>query len=72
VAVSKADKAMEYVDYAKHCLKAARRFPERETRIIFREMAAEWTALAGEAVEQEVTQHAQAARPAKKPAKARS
>jgi hypothetical protein len=72
VAASKADKAMEYVDYAKHCLKAARRFPDRETRMVFREMAAAWTALAGEAVEQEVVLRAQAARPAKKPAKARS
>jgi hypothetical protein len=71
VAASKADKAMEYVDYAKHCLKAARQFPDRETRIVFREMAAEWTALAGEAATQDLALRAQASRPAKKLARAK-
>jgi hypothetical protein len=69
VAASNADKAMEYVGYAKHCLQAAARLPDRETRIILREMAAEWTALAGQAATQDVALRPQA-RSAKRPGKA--
>ena len=46
VAISKADKANEYVGYAKHCLKIAEALPEHESRILLREMAAEWMKLA--------------------------
>ena len=46
VAISKADKADEYVRYADHCTKTARIIPERESRILHREMAAEWIKLA--------------------------
>jgi hypothetical protein len=46
VAISKADKAVEYERYAKHCLKASKMLPNRESRILHREMAAEWIKLA--------------------------
>jgi hypothetical protein len=48
VAISKADKAMEYASYAAHCLKLARKIPDHDLRIIQREMAAEWMKLAGQ------------------------
>ena len=44
--ISPADKAMEYVNFAEHCLKIARALPDREDRVVHREMAAEWTKLA--------------------------
>jgi hypothetical protein len=46
VAISPADKAMEYINYAEYCLKIARSLPDRKDRITHREMAAEWTRLA--------------------------
>jgi hypothetical protein len=46
VAISLADTAMEYVDFARHCLRIARSLPERKDRIAQREMAAEWISLA--------------------------
>jgi hypothetical protein len=36
----------EYVGYAERCLSIARTQPDREVRIVLREMAAEWTKLA--------------------------
>ena len=72
MAASKADKAIEYIDYAKHCLKVAERLPSRESRMVFREMAAEWTRLAGEAAEQLAPLGAQATGPVKKTTMARS
>jgi hypothetical protein len=36
----------DYIRYAEHCVKAARLVPDRKSRIILREMAAEWTKLA--------------------------
>jgi hypothetical protein len=51
VPASQADKAIEYIDYAQHCLKMAAQLPNRESRVILREMAAEWTNLAGQAAE---------------------
>ena len=49
MAVSQADKAMEYANYARHCLEIARQIPGRESRVIHREMAAEWFKLADQA-----------------------
>jgi hypothetical protein len=75
VAIPKNNKHQEYVGYAKHCLQAAARLPDRKTRIILREMAAEWTALAGQAATQDVAQDVALrpqARSAKRPGKARS
>ena len=46
VAISKTAKADEYVRYAKHCLKIAEKLPEQASRILLREMAAEWLKLA--------------------------
>jgi hypothetical protein len=48
VAISQVDKAMEYATYAKHCLETARKIPDRESRVIHREMAAEWFNLANQ------------------------
>jgi hypothetical protein len=39
----------EYVRYAEHCLAMAKIAPDRKSRIIQREMAAEWLNLAGPA-----------------------
>jgi hypothetical protein len=36
----------DYIRYAEHCVKAARLVPDRKSRLILREMAAEWTKLA--------------------------
>jgi hypothetical protein len=71
VAISKADKAIEYVDYAKHCLNIAQMIPDREARIVLREMAAEWANLAGQAAGEEAS-GAQTIGLAKRPAAARS
>jgi hypothetical protein len=49
VGISQAGKAMEYANYAKHCLETARKIPDRESRLIHREMAAEWFKLADQA-----------------------
>jgi hypothetical protein len=46
---SQADKAIEYADYAKHCLKVVDKIPDQASRIIHREMAAEWFKLADQA-----------------------
>jgi hypothetical protein len=46
VAISKTAKADEYVRYAKHCLKIAEILPEQASRILLREMGAEWIKLA--------------------------
>jgi hypothetical protein len=43
---SSADRAQQYVGFASRCLKAARSLPEREDRVVHREMAAEWIRLA--------------------------
>jgi hypothetical protein len=48
VALSKADKAIEYVNYAKHCVKVARIIADRESRMAMREMAGEWMKLASQ------------------------
>ena len=42
----------EYVSYAEQCLSIARTVTSRDTRIILREMAAEWTKIA-QAVDRE-------------------
>ena len=42
----------EYVNYAEQCLSIARTVSSRDTRIILREMAAEWTKIA-QAVDRE-------------------
>jgi hypothetical protein len=41
------DKHEEYTRYAEHCLAMARIAPSQESRVIQREMAAEWLRLAG-------------------------
>ena len=49
MSASPADQAMTYASYAEHCLKMAELLPDRESRVIHREMAAEWLRLAGQA-----------------------
>jgi hypothetical protein len=46
---SQADRAMLYASYAEICLKAATILPDRGTRVVHREMAAEWLMLAEQA-----------------------
>jgi hypothetical protein len=46
MAIPKSDKHKEYVLYAEHCLKMAKIAPDQKSRIIQREMAAEWLKLA--------------------------
>jgi hypothetical protein len=46
---SQADRAMLYASYAEICLKAATILPDRDTRVVHREMAAEWLILANQA-----------------------
>jgi hypothetical protein len=41
------DKYEEYMHYAEHCLAMAKLAPDQQSRIIQREMAAEWLRLAG-------------------------
>jgi hypothetical protein len=41
------DKHDEYLHYAEHCLAMARLAPDQQSRVIQREMAAEWLRLAG-------------------------
>ena len=36
----------EYVSYAEHCLAMAKIAPEHDSRVVLREMAAEWLRLA--------------------------
>ena len=47
--IPKSDKAIEYADYARHCLKVVTQIPDQESRIKHREMAAEWFKLADQA-----------------------
>jgi len=49
VAKSKSDTAIEYANYGQHCLKVVRDLPDQDSRIIHREMAAEWFRLADQA-----------------------
>jgi hypothetical protein len=44
--VRKASKREEYVRYAEHCLAMAKIAPDQPSRIVQREMAAEWLKLA--------------------------
>jgi hypothetical protein len=46
MAIPEADKHKEYVCYAEHCLQMAKIATEQGSRIIQREMAAEWLKLA--------------------------
>jgi hypothetical protein len=46
VAISKTAKADEYLRYAEHCLKSAEKLPGQDSRVLLREMAAEWVKLA--------------------------
>ncbi|HVS47404.1 MAG TPA: hypothetical protein VHJ99_00700 [Candidatus Dormibacteraeota bacterium] len=43
--IEKVDKREEYVRYAEHCLAMAKIAPDQQSRIIQREMAAEWLKL---------------------------
>jgi hypothetical protein len=49
VATSKSDTAIEYANYGMHCLKAVKALPDQDSRMIHREMAAEWFKLADQA-----------------------
>ena len=53
MAKAQADKAAEYASYAEHCLKIAQILPDQESRIVHREMAAEWIKLASDAADQD-------------------
>ena len=46
MAISKNDKYRDYVRYAEHCVEMARIAPDRKSRGIQREMAAEWLRIA--------------------------
>jgi hypothetical protein len=72
MARSNADKAMEYVNYAKHCLKVAGVIQDRESRLMMREMAGEWMMLDDRSATVDTTFGADAVRPQKRQAKARS
>lgn len=39
-------KLREYIAYAEQCLRAVKSIPDRRSRLLFREMAAEWLNLA--------------------------
>jgi hypothetical protein len=45
MAVLTFEKREEYVSYAEYCVKLARQTDDWETRVILREMAAEWLRL---------------------------
>jgi hypothetical protein len=49
VAKSKSDTAIEYANYGRHCLETVRVLPDQDSRMIHREMAAEWFNLADQA-----------------------
>jgi DNA primase len=49
MAASKSDKAVEYANYAKHCLQVVKELSDQDSRMIHRQMAAEWFKLADEA-----------------------
>jgi hypothetical protein len=49
MATSKSDKAIEYANYAKHCLQVVKELSDQDSRMIHRQMAAEWFKLADEA-----------------------
>jgi hypothetical protein len=66
VEASHSDKAEEYMGYAEHCLRIADRLPDRESRIVQREMAAEWLKFASHAVEQAFAPSTQATSQLKK------
>jgi hypothetical protein len=46
MAAGTSDKHDEYMRYAEHCLAMVKVAPEHESRVILREMAAEWLRLA--------------------------
>ena len=60
MAISQADKAMEYKRYAEHCLKIAGTLPHQDDRMIHREMSAEWFKLADQAASADMPPGAQA------------
>jgi hypothetical protein len=51
VTISKSNKATEYEAYARHCLNVVAKIPDQASRMIHREMAAEWFNLADQAAE---------------------
>ena len=65
MAISKADKAIEYADYAKHRLNVVDKIPDQQSRTVLREMAAEWFKLADQAANGNAVSGAQTADPAK-------
>jgi hypothetical protein len=63
--ISQPDKAMEYQNYAAHCLRTAGLLSDQKDRIIHREMAAEWFKLADQAARKGEPRSAQVTVPAK-------
>lgn len=53
MAASKSDKAVEYANYAQHCLQVVEVLPDQDSRMIHREMAAEWFKLADQAAHED-------------------
>jgi hypothetical protein len=51
---------MEYANYAHHCMKIVNKIPDQESRMIHREMAAEWLKLADQAANGVASPSAQA------------
>jgi hypothetical protein len=49
MAISKSDTAIEYANYGRHCLNVVRELLDQDSRMIHREMAAEWFRLADQA-----------------------
>jgi hypothetical protein len=45
MAIPTIEKREEYVSYAEYCVKLARQTNDRDTRVMLREMAAEWLRL---------------------------
>jgi hypothetical protein len=56
MAKSKSDKAIEYANYAKHCLQVVEVLPDQNSRLIHREMAAEWFKLADQVAHEDTAQ----------------
>lgn len=65
MAVLKSDKAMEYANYAEHCLEMVPLIKYQESRTILREMAAEWFKLSNQTADEDAALGAHATEPAK-------
>jgi hypothetical protein len=61
VTASKSDKAVEYANYGQHCLQVVGVLPDQDSRMIHREMAAEWFKLADQAAREDAAPRSSAA-----------